>query len=76
MKKIDLNLLKKLSKDEQIDMMRTWFSERFEDPAQRTPYESREGGYIWIHGGPFEADDVLRNEFDGFAKSEAIDELV
>ena len=27
----------------------------FEDPANETPYESSEGGYIYIWGGPYDA---------------------
>lgn len=32
-----------------------WFHGRYEDPAQRTSYNGREGGYLWDHGGPFDA---------------------
>lgn len=32
-----------------------WFHGRYEDPAQRTSYNGREGGYLWNHGGPFDA---------------------
>lgn len=37
-----------LSPEEQMEYMEEWFRQRYEDPAQRTPYESAEGGYIWI----------------------------
>ncbi len=36
-----------MSREEQIETMRAWFLENFEDPVERTPYESREGGYIY-----------------------------
>jgi hypothetical protein len=68
--------IKALSRQRQIDKMRDWFFEHFEDPAQNTPYESAEGGYIWIHGGPYDAREELENEFSDEAKSGAIEELV
>lgn len=40
-----------------------WFHERFEDPANKMPYDSKEGGYIFITGGPYYARDVLEEEF-------------
>lgn len=67
---------KRLNRDQQIDYMRNWFSERYEDPAQRTPYDSGEGGYIYIYGGPFDTEDILRNNFEEDAKPGVIDELV
>lgn len=46
----------------EADMV-AWFFANYEDPAVRTPYESAEGGYQWIWGGPFEALDVLIEQF-------------
>ena len=43
--------------------MESWFRSRYEDPAVRTPYESREGGYQYIWGGPYDALDELASEF-------------
>ena len=43
--------LAEMSPRDQASFMRQWFSNNFEDPAQSLPYESREGGYIWIDGG-------------------------
>lgn len=40
-----------------------WFRERYEDPAERTPFESAEGGYLWTLGGPHDAREVLGDEF-------------
>lgn len=55
--------------------MEQWFRERFEDPAQRTPYESAEGGYIWIFGGPYDAKEELLSRFEGVVPNDVIDEL-
>lgn len=59
----------------QIEAMREWFYEHYEDPAQRTPHESREGGYIWIWGGPYDAREELHAEFEGIVRDDVIEEL-
>ena len=46
-----------------IDTLVEWFFERFEDPAHRLPYESAEGGYQWIYGGPYDAREQLEDNF-------------
>ena len=59
----------------QLEVMEHWFRARFEDPAERVPYESAEGGYIWIWGGPYEAREELHTEFAGIVPDYVIDEL-
>ncbi len=59
----------------QLDVMRTWFFQNFEDPAERTPYESAEGGYIWIWGGPYDAREELEAEFGDVVPDDVIKEL-
>lgn len=61
-----------LSREERVAAMAEWFGENFEDPAEKTPYESAEGGYQYIWGGPFDARDVLGNTFPD-ATDEEID---
>ena len=63
-------------KDYQIEVMKEWFSHFFENPAENTPYQSSEGGYIYIWGGPYDAREELEEEFSGIVLDEAIDELV
>ena len=57
--------LGKMEKKRQLDIMRQWFYERYEDPVNSQPYESSEGGYIYINGGPFDAREELETEFYG-----------
>lgn len=54
---------RRLKKAEKIEVMVEWFHGHFEDPAERTPYESAEGGYVWIWGGPYEAHEEIGDEF-------------
>jgi hypothetical protein len=46
-----------------IDDMVQWFSEQFEDPQNETHYDSEDGRYIYMWGGPFDAHDVLTDFF-------------
>lgn len=73
---ISASELQRASRDRQIEVMRTWFYSNFEHPADSTPYESAEGGYIWIWGGPYDPQEVLEEEFGRLLKEEAVDELV
>jgi hypothetical protein len=71
--------LRSLSPDDQKRIIKHWFLERYENPAENTPYDSAEGGYIYIWGGPHDADQVLQEEFtEGFSEEflgEIADEL-
>ncbi len=53
-----------MSFEERVEAMVAWFHDNFEDPAQETPYDGREGGYQYIWGGPHEAADELNDAFD------------
>jgi hypothetical protein len=68
--------LKKENKKIQVDVMREWFFENYENPVESLPYESKEGGYIFIWGGPFDAKEVLYDRFSGIVPEDVIDELV
>ena len=73
---ISAESLRDADRETQLEVMEAWFRERFEDPAERTPYESAEGGYIWIWGGPHDAREELEDEFGGVVPDEVIDELI
>jgi hypothetical protein len=68
--------LKKMGKERQIEFMREWFGERYEDPTVSQPYDSEEGGYIYINGGPFDTREELESEFSLFVKETALEELI
>ncbi|NYF91514.1 hypothetical protein RBB79_17875 [Tunturiibacter empetritectus] len=71
---VGIGTLRKLSKQKQMEVMRAWFFKHYSDPLI-LPYDSSEGGYQWIWGGPFGAKDELRDEFSGATKDSALDEL-
>lgn len=53
-----------------------WFHYFYEDPANETPYISREGGYQYIKGGPYSAEEELRENFEDVVAEDAILEAV
>jgi hypothetical protein len=67
--------LQTLSPEEQRDYILHWFGRNYEDPAEETPYNGREGGYQYINGGPFDAREELWSEFEGVASEELIEEV-
>ena len=74
----DVQSLAEQKRQARIDAMVEWFHERFEDPAQETPYNGREGGYQYIHGGPFDAREELEANFPNEAEDLiviAVDEI-
>lgn len=67
---------RRISRSRKIEFMVTWFRERYEDPAENMPYESGEGGYSWIWGGPYNADDEIQSEFSDVADFDTMQEAV
>lgn len=74
-KKVPLQSLRYISKENQLEVMRNWFYDNFEDPAESCPYDGREGGYAYIYGGPYDANDELQSMFGENVKLNYIEEL-
>lgn len=55
--------------------IRDWFLRHYEDPAESTPYDSSEGGYLYQWGGPYDARDVLYDRFGSEVEEDLIDEV-
>lgn len=53
----------KISKKPTVQEMVDWFYTHYEDPANGVPYESKEGGYQYIFGGPYDPQEELSDEF-------------
>ena len=67
--------LQQSDRETQLEVMRNWFFSIYEDPVESTPYVSSEGGYIYIHGGPYEAIEEIEREFGGVVHEEIIHAL-
>ena len=65
-----------LSVEDAVEQIRGWFFENYEDPVHETPYNGREGGYLYIWGGPYNASDVIWNAFSGVAPDEIVEAAV
>lgn len=68
--------IRRMPRDEQLRYMTYWFREYFEDPANQTPYSSDAGGYQYIWGGPYDANDQIGSEFGGFVTDDVIEDAV
>lgn len=68
--------LRTADKDEQLISMRAWFLARYCDPANETPYDGREGGYQFIHGGPYDPAVVLPERFEDIVDNDIIQEVI
>jgi hypothetical protein len=55
--------------------MRHWFHENYDQPANSTPWDSEEGGYIYIWGGPYDPREQLEEEFSDMVPNAVIGEL-
>ncbi|MGX5725675.1 hypothetical protein ACWKWZ_11560 [Metapseudomonas otitidis] len=68
--------LKDASEELQIEAMRQWFHARFEDPANQTPYCGADGGYLFIHGGPYDPNEEIQERFDQIVPFGTMDSLI
>jgi PIN like domain len=65
-----------LSREDAIAEIKAWFFSNYEDPAHSCPYESREGGYQYIWGGPYDAREEIEGEYSDVVSDSIIDEVV
>lgn len=72
----DDHWLRSAAHDDQQIAMREWFLARFCDPAQETPYNGREGGYLFVDGGPYDPADELSDRFSDIVDDEVMQEVI
>jgi len=58
--------------EDQTEAMKEWFFAHYDDPVNVCPYESREGGYQYIWGGPYDVREALSDNFSGRVSDEVI----
>jgi len=68
--------LSRASQDDLRIALREWFLARYCDPAMETPYNSWEGGYCFIHGGPYDPADELPERFSGIVDDDVIEKVI
>lgn len=62
--------------DQQIAAMRRWFLDRYEDPANETPWDGEDKTYVFIWGGPYDPNDEIQERFGGIVPYETMHELI
>lgn len=67
--------IKNADEGDQRIAMREWFTARYCDPAHNTPYNSREGGYLFVNGGPYDPSDELHTRFGRLVPGDVIQEV-
>jgi hypothetical protein len=68
--------LQNADRDDQVTALRAWFLARYCDPSMETPYMGREGGFIYVNGGPFHPDEELWQRFSRVVPQGVIEEVV
>ena len=61
----EIPTMNNMSDYKKIQSIKEWFYSNFEDPVNSTLYESREGGYQYIWGGPYEIEEEQYFAFEG-----------
>ncbi|WP_154813643.1 hypothetical protein [Hellea balneolensis] len=59
-----------------ISLMTNWFHSNFQDPVNRLTYNTREGGYLYTFGGPYDASEQIWDEFGDLYSAELIERAV
>ncbi len=57
--------LTKYSGDKQIETIKKWFYANYENPAECSPYDTKKGGYEFVFGGPYYAEEEINNRYSG-----------
>lgn len=60
----------------QIAAMRRWFLDRYEDPANETPWDGEDKKYFFVWGGPYDPNDEIQSRFDNIVEFGTMWELI
>jgi len=63
-------------KELQIAAMRRWFLDRYEDPANETPWDGEDKAYVFVWGGPYDPNDEIQSRFGGIVEFDTMRELI
>ena len=63
------------SKELQLAAMRRWFTDRYENAANNTPWDGEDKQYVWIWGGPYDPSEELAARFEEFVDEEVLGQL-
>jgi len=63
-------------REQQIAAMRRWFLARYENPANKTPWDGEDKKYVFIWGGPYHPNDEIQERFGGIVPHDTMHELI
>lgn len=63
-------------KELQIAAMRRWFLDRYEDPANETPWDGEDKAYVFVWGGPYDPNHEIQDRFGGIVEFDTMRELI
>lgn len=72
----DDDWLRSAPKELQIAAMRRWFLDRFEDPANDTPWDGEDKEYVFVWGGPYDPNDEIQSRFSSIVEFKTMWELI
>lgn len=72
----DEEWLASATKELQIAAMRRWFLDRYEDPANETPWDGEDKKYVFVWGGPYDPNSEIQDRFGGIVDFETMRELI
>lgn len=64
-----------LEPSDQKELMLQWFFQNFEDPANQTPWDGEDKEYVYIFGGPYNAEEEIQSKFAGLVPDSLIAEV-
>jgi hypothetical protein len=70
------NWLATAPKELQIAAMKRWFLDRYEDPANETPWDGEDKTYVFVWGGPYDPNDEIQSRFGGIVEFDTMWELI
>jgi hypothetical protein len=62
-----------MDEEEQREAMVEWFHQNFEDPANSTPWDGENKEYMYLWGGPYDANEQLSDKFGNIVSDELIE---
>ena len=72
----DDDWLRSAPPEQQIVAMRRWFTDRYEDPANETPWDGEDKAYVFVWGGPYDPNDEIQSRFGGVVPHDVMWELI
>ncbi|MFD1557463.1 HEPN domain-containing protein [Paraburkholderia silviterrae] len=60
---------------QQAAMLR-WFCDRYEDPANETPWDGEDKKYVYVWGGPYDPNDEIQERFGHVVSYEVMEPLI